>query len=101
MKMLSVIYLTVCLSLTANATCTQIKADCKLFITKSDAYIAELKKENEMQQAILGAQDEAIRLQNNKLVELEREAAQWYKDPVNMTLLGAIIGLASGIAIAK
>lgn len=86
-------------SLQANANCKEIEAACKKVITASGEYIAELKRENEFQLALINQYEISDRETRRLLTQRERELRLWYRDPVAMTSIGLIAGLVLGIAI--
>lgn len=103
MKMLKrflLIYLTLT-SIQSKANCLEVTKACSTLIKTSDAYILELKKENEMQAELLKQQDSSIAQLQALTASMDKELNSFHRDPANMVLIGLFVGLATGIAIAK
>ena len=100
LKRFSVILLTI-MSAQSRATCEDIKKACSNLVKTSDAYILELKKENEMQAELLKQQDSSIAQLQALTASMDKELNSFHRDPANMVLIGLFVGLATGIAIAK
>lgn len=78
--------------------CKSLKAACDKALKAGDAYIAELKVENEMQKHLL---DQQITYSNTIQKELDKKSSElnsWYRQPENMLLLGLFIGLVAGVS---